>query len=104
MGSGEVPPTYLWHRHETAKNRGLTQRFESLLRCDLQVLPAVLRKVHEPWRLESLREQVPGPEEVLVRTKACSIWGTDLHIMDGWCYKNRLSDSGMLTSEGRGRK
>ena len=50
---------------------------------------AVLHEVKTPLRIGS----VPGPEigpdepdQVVVKTEACAICGTDLHIADGWGY------------------
>jgi propanol-preferring alcohol dehydrogenase len=51
---------------------------------------AVLHAIGEPLRLEEVAEPEAGPGEVLVRTKACGICGTDLHIVDGWGYVPRL--------------
>jgi propanol-preferring alcohol dehydrogenase len=36
--------------------------------------------------MEDIPKPKIGPHEVLVRTKACGICGTDLHIRDGWGY------------------
>jgi D-arabinose 1-dehydrogenase-like Zn-dependent alcohol dehydrogenase len=51
---------------------------------------AVLEQLNRPLVIE----EVPVPElgygEVLVRTKACGICGTDLHIMEGTGYKPKL--------------
>src|SRR5438132_14382481 len=47
---------------------------------------AVLRAIKEPLRFENLPEPTPSSDEVLVRTKACGICGTDLHILSGFGY------------------
>ncbi len=51
---------------------------------------AVLKELNRPLSIE----RVPVPElgygEVLVRTQACGICGTDLHIIDGTGYKPKL--------------
>lgn len=47
---------------------------------------AVLRRIKEPLSFDDFPEPVLGSDEVLVRTKACGICGTDLHIVDGWGY------------------
>src|SRR5579872_1860315 len=51
---------------------------------------AVIHELSKPLSIED----VPVPEleygEILVRTKACGICGTDLHIIDGTGYKPKL--------------
>src|SRR5437879_10504648 len=51
---------------------------------------AVLHAIGHPLRYEEVAEPEPGPGEVLVRTRACGICGTDLHIVDGWGYVPQL--------------
>lgn len=51
---------------------------------------AVLHKVGEPLRIDDVPAPKAGPDEVIVRTKACGICGTDLHIRDGWGYTPEL--------------
>ena len=51
---------------------------------------AVLHKVGEALRMETVPEPKAGPDEVVIRTKACGICGTDLHIRDGWGYTPEL--------------
>ncbi len=47
---------------------------------------AVLHKLREPLRFEDVPDPRIGPDDVLVRTAACGICGTDIHIQDGWGY------------------
>ena len=51
---------------------------------------AVLHKIGEPLRIDDVPAPNAGPDEVIVRTKACGICGTDLHIRDGWGYTPEL--------------
>ncbi|MBP1738295.1 MAG: hypothetical protein H6Q48_588 [Deltaproteobacteria bacterium] len=51
---------------------------------------AVLHKIGEALRMEDVPAPKTGPDEVLIRTKACGICGTDLHIRDGWGYTPEL--------------
>lgn len=51
---------------------------------------AVLHKIGEALRMEDVPAPKAGPDEVLIRTKACGICGTDLHIRDGWGYTPEL--------------
>src|SRR5438874_1295870 len=51
---------------------------------------AVLHAIGQPLRYEEVAEPEPGPGELLVRTRACGICGTDLHIVDGWGYVPQL--------------
>ena len=37
----------------------------------------------EDLRIEEIQIPVPGPEEVLIKVRACGICGTDMHIFDG---------------------
>ena len=47
---------------------------------------AVLKKLGQPFQIESVPEPVIGPDEVLVQTRTCGICRTDLHIQDGLAY------------------
>ena len=51
---------------------------------------AVLKELRHPLSIEDVPIPEPGYGEVLVRTKACGICGTDLHIIDGSGYKPKL--------------
>ena len=51
---------------------------------------AVLHKIGEALRMDSVPVPKAGPDEVIIRTKACGICGTDLHIRDGWGYTPEL--------------
>ena len=51
---------------------------------------AVLHKIGEPLRIDDVPTPKAGPDEVIIRTKACGICGTDLHIRDGWGYTPEL--------------
>jgi D-arabinose 1-dehydrogenase-like Zn-dependent alcohol dehydrogenase len=51
---------------------------------------AVLRELRHPLAIEDVEMPEPGYGEVLVRTKACGICGTDLHIIEGTGYKPKL--------------
>ena len=51
---------------------------------------AVLKELRHPLVIEDVPIPEPGYGEVLVRTKACGICGTDLHIIDGSGYKPKL--------------
>lgn len=51
---------------------------------------AVLHEIGKPLTIEEVPEPSIGPRDVLVRTKACGICGTDLHIRDGWGYTPAL--------------
>ncbi|GAF87428.1 unnamed protein product, partial [marine sediment metagenome] len=44
---------------------------------------AVLRAIGQALSLEEVPEPAPGPGQVLVKTAACGICGTDLHIAQG---------------------
>ena len=44
---------------------------------------AVFRKVNEPLRIEEIEVDAPGPNEVALRTAACGVCHSDLHIVDG---------------------
>lgn len=69
---------------------------------------AVLHETNEPLKIEEVL--LPSLEygEVLIRTKACGICGTDLHIMDGTGYKPKLphimghEPSGVVEDLGQG--
>jgi propanol-preferring alcohol dehydrogenase len=47
---------------------------------------ALLREIGAPFEITDVPEPQIGPDEVLVRTKACGICRTDLHIQDGLAY------------------
>ena len=49
-----------------------------------------MHRVNAPLAIEEVPEPQLGYGEVLVRTKACGICGTDLHILDGTGYKPSL--------------
>lgn len=51
---------------------------------------AVLYEIGQPLRIQEVPDLRIGPDEILVRTKACGICGTDLHIRDGWGYTPEL--------------
>lgn len=51
---------------------------------------AVLHAIGQPLRIEEVPVPRIGPEDVLVRSMACGICGTDLHIRDGWGYTPKL--------------
>ncbi len=51
---------------------------------------AVLTSLGHPLEVRDCPKPRPGPREVLVRTVACGICATDLHIADGWAYTPRL--------------
>ena len=52
----------------------------------LTMKAAVLKKLGQPFQIESVPEPVIGPDEVLVQTRTCGICRTDLHIQDGLAY------------------
>jgi len=43
----------------------------------------VLEKVGSPLQLKELPKPVPEKDQILIRTQACAVCRTDLHIMDG---------------------
>lgn len=47
---------------------------------------AVLRGIGKPFSIEEIPDPVAGPGEVVIRTQACGICRTDLHIQDGLAY------------------
>lgn len=51
---------------------------------------AVLHAIGQPLRIQDVPIPSIGPEDVLVRSMACGICGTDLHIRDGWGYTPAL--------------
>lgn len=71
---------------------------------------AVLRELRRPLVIEDVPIPEPGYGEVLVRTKACGICGTDLHIIEGTGYKPKLphilghEPSGVVEKLGEGTK
>ncbi|WIG94517.1 zinc-dependent alcohol dehydrogenase family protein [Myxococcus sp. SDU36] len=50
----------------------------------------VLREVGQPLRETRLPIPRPGPEELLLRVRACAVCRTDLHVVDGELPKPRL--------------
>jgi propanol-preferring alcohol dehydrogenase len=54
------------------------------------VKAAILHKIGQPLVLDEAPMPEPGPGEILVRTKACGICATDLHILSGWGYEPKL--------------
>ena len=44
---------------------------------------AVFRTVHEPLKIEAVDVDAPGPNEVRIRTAACGVCHSDLHIVEG---------------------
>jgi D-arabinose 1-dehydrogenase-like Zn-dependent alcohol dehydrogenase len=51
---------------------------------------AVLHTLRAPLTVEDVPMPECGPDDLLVRTMACGICGTDIHIQDGWGYTPRL--------------
>jgi propanol-preferring alcohol dehydrogenase len=51
---------------------------------------ALLHTLGQPLTFADVPTPAPGPGEVLVRTRACGICGTDLHLLDGWGYTPAL--------------
>jgi len=51
---------------------------------------AVLRAFGSPLSIEELDDPRPGPDEVIVRVRACGIDGTDLKLLDGFGYTPEL--------------
>jgi propanol-preferring alcohol dehydrogenase len=51
---------------------------------------AILHKIGQPLVIDELPTPHPGPGEVLVKTQACGICATDLHILSGWGYEPKL--------------
>lgn len=51
---------------------------------------AILHTIGQPLVIDELPMPEPGPGEVLVKTKACGICATDLHILAGWGYQPHL--------------
>jgi propanol-preferring alcohol dehydrogenase len=51
---------------------------------------AILHQIGQPLAIGELPTPEPGPGEVLVKTKACGICATDLHILAGWGYQPQL--------------
>ena len=54
------------------------------------MIAAVLPRVGAALVLDEVPDPRLGPEDVLVRTQACGICGTDIHIQDGWGYTPAL--------------
>ena len=44
---------------------------------------AVMRAQHAPFEIEEIQIDKPGPREVLVRTVACGVCHSDLHVVEG---------------------
>ena len=44
---------------------------------------AVLHEVNQPLQMEEIDVALPGPREVLVRTKASGVCHSDLHFVEG---------------------
>lgn len=71
---------------------------------------AVLRELKHPLVVEDVSIPEPGYGEVLVRTKACGICGTDLHIVKGSGYRPKLphilghEPSGVVEKLGEGTR
>ena len=49
----------------------------------MKVKAAVFREAHQPLSIEDVNLAEPGPEEVLVKTVACGVCHSDLHVLDG---------------------
>lgn len=54
------------------------------------MIAAVLQQIGAPLVLEQVPDPRIGPDDVLVKTQACGICGTDVHIQDGWGYTPAL--------------
>src|SRR5712692_3648753 len=50
----------------------------------------VLEAARTPLRLNELEAPVPGPDQVLLRVRACGVCRTDLHVMDGELAEPKL--------------
>jgi propanol-preferring alcohol dehydrogenase len=50
----------------------------------------VLAAPRQPLRLAELPQPAPGPEQVLVRVRACGVCRTDLHVVDGELPRPKL--------------
>ena len=50
----------------------------------------VLAKAGAPLELRELPDPHPGPDQVLVRVRACGVCRTDLHVADGELPNPRL--------------
>ncbi|MSO77135.1 MAG: Zn-dependent alcohol dehydrogenase [Alphaproteobacteria bacterium] len=55
----------------------------------MRVTAALMRKVGEPLRIETVELDDPGPREVLVRTSAAGVCHSDLHFVEG-LYPTKL--------------
>jgi S-(hydroxymethyl)glutathione dehydrogenase / alcohol dehydrogenase len=49
----------------------------------MKIKAAVFRQIHQPLSIEDVTLADPGPEEVLVKTVACGVCHSDLHVMHG---------------------
>ena len=43
----------------------------------------ILEEIGRPLRAAEMPRPTPGPEEVLIRVRACAVCRTDLHVVDG---------------------
>jgi propanol-preferring alcohol dehydrogenase len=68
---------------------------------------ALLKEIGKPLSIEEVPDPVLAPDEVLVKTRACGICRTDLHIQDGLAYVPSLphipghEPSGMVAAVGK---
>jgi len=51
---------------------------------------AVLREFGQPLELEDVPDPSPGPDEVVIKVKACGIDGTDVKLLEGFGYRPEL--------------
>ena len=49
----------------------------------MKIKAAVFREIHQPLSIEDVDLADPGPEEVLVKTVACGVCHSDLHVVHG---------------------
>ena len=49
----------------------------------MKVKAAVMRELNKPLSIEDVDVAEPGPDEVLVKTKACGVCHSDLHTVHG---------------------
>src|SRR5438132_1336736 len=50
----------------------------------------ILEAAGRPLRLGDLPVPAPGPEQILLRVRACGVCRTDLHVIDGELSKPKL--------------